>query len=473
MEGMLCKTCTHCGLCPGDGTFRADKNLMISSEGISSPLRKDPSLPSFYTGIAMDIGTTTVAAKAYRLCNAEVLAEYKEANFQQKFGSDVIARISFATEADGYKKIREATLLQIEKAVKKLLGEVAFLFTSQRCGRPYLARLVITGNTAMQSFAAGLSVKGLSTFPFVCDYLFGEEKPASDFFAGASFLSADCPVYFTPAQSAFIGGDTISAMMACGFADKNIIEEKSVKILADVGTNCEMALLDGRGNVWCTSSAAGPAFEGYGISQGMNACEGAVAKVSLVQEEKPGVRAGGKLKFLCSVIGGGSARGICGTGLLSAISLFYKTGLINQNGTLLRGRDSVSLCKGVSLCQKDIRNFQLAKAAVLSGIESLIERAGLSVQKCSSDAALYLAGGFGTKLDQKDACLTGMIPSFLEGSVVHAGNAALGGASMLLFDENLRKDALLLARKAKNINLAQDEGFQARYIKALNFPDLP
>ncbi|MBQ2547596.1 MAG: hypothetical protein II558_01705, partial [Treponema sp.] len=130
MEGMLCKICSHCGLCPGDGTFRADKNLIISTEGISAPLNADPSLPPFYTGIAMDIGTTTVAARAYRLCNAELLAEYKEANFQQKFGSDVIARISFATEADGYKKIREATLLQIEKAVKKLLGEVSFLFTS-------------------------------------------------------------------------------------------------------------------------------------------------------------------------------------------------------------------------------------------------------------------------------------------------------------------------------------------------------
>ena len=466
---MLCKTCSHCGLCPGDGTFRADKNLIISTEGISSPLKKNPSLPPFYTGIAIDLGTTTVAAKAYRLCNAELLAEYKEANFQQKFGSDVIARISFATEADGYKKIREATLLQIEKAVKKLLGEVSFLFTSQRCGRPHLARLVITGNTAMQSFAAGLSVKGLSTFPFKAEYLFGEEKPASDFFGISSFLSADCPVYFTPAQSAFIGGDTISAMMACGFAEGN----GTVKILADVGTNCEMALLDPSGNLFCTSSAAGPAFEGYGISQGMNACEGAVAKVSLVQEEKPGVRAGGKLKFLCSVIGGGSARGICGTGLLSAISLFYKTGLINQNGTLLRGRDSVSLCKGVSLCQKDIRNFQLAKAAVLSGIEALMEKAGLSSFGAESDARLFLAGGFGTKLDQKDACATGMIPSFMEENVCHAGNAALSGASMLLLDEGLRKDALLLARKAMNINLAEDQGFQSRYIKALNFPDLP
>ena len=96
MEGMLCKICSHCGLCPGDGTFRADKNLLISTEGISAPLNADPSLPPFYTGIAMDIGTTTVAARVYRLCNAELLAEYKEANFQQKFGSDVIARISFA-----------------------------------------------------------------------------------------------------------------------------------------------------------------------------------------------------------------------------------------------------------------------------------------------------------------------------------------------------------------------------------------
>ena len=176
---------------------------------------------------------------------------------------------------------------------------------------------------------------------------------------------------------------------------------------------------------------------------------------------------------MCSVIGGGAAKGICGTGLLSAIALFYKKGLINQNGTLLRGTDSVSLCKGVSLCQKDIRNFQLAKAAVLSGIEALLEKAGLSAASMGSDACLFLAGGFGTKLDQKDACFTGMIPSFMEENVCHAGNAALSGACMLLLDEALRKDALLLARKAKNINLAEDEGFQARYINALNFPDLP
>lgn len=454
---MLCKICTRCGLCPGDGTFKADKTLEISVQGLDVPLKKDENIPPSFIGIAIDLGTTTVVAKAYRLCNAQFLAEYKEANFQGRFGSDVIARISFATEENGYKKIRELTLLQIEKAVKQLLGEVSFLFSEQRIARPHLEKIVITGNTAMQSFAAGTSVKGLSCYPFECEYLFGEEKSAAAFFGQSFFLSSSCKVYFTPAVSAFAGGDTVAAMAACSFTE----EAKNVRILADVGTNCEMALIK-NSSVYCTSSAAGPAFEGYGIKCGMNACKGAIAKVSLNKKNES--------SFLCSVIGGGKAEGICGTGLLSAVSLFYRKGIINQNGTFAKGTNAIELCDGIKLYQNDIRNFQLAKAAVYSGIEALLKKADVTDE--ADNAALYLAGGFGTKLNQEDAAFTGMIPGVLKKNVIHAGNAALSGACMLLFDDELRKKAQTLSRNVKNINLAQEDSFQESYIRSLNFPEI-
>jgi len=471
---MICKVCHHCGLCEGDCSFVPDKNVLIEQSlslpvaatipEFTSTLCDSSALPS-EIGIAFDIGTTTIAAAAYTLHDAKKISSCGEQNLQSMFGTDVIARISFALSDDGYNALHTTILIQLNKMMKQLLAEIEPRFLSERKGRALLKRIVIAGNTAMESFAAGVSVKGLSSFPFSEGSKFGYVVPANKLFNEKSVVPPDAEIYFAPVVSAFVGGDTVCAMTACGFGGSH----RQIKLLADIGTNCEMALFNPlTEKINCTSSAAGPAFEGQTITCGMAAVEGSIAEVRIVPEA---TQAGAAKKIVCNVIGGGEAKGLCGTGLLSACASLYTAGMIDENGTIVCGATAAAdgtkqivLAEHVVLTQKDIRNFQLAKAAVASGIETLLDGSSAAA------SVLYLAGGFGTALGEDDARVTGLIPPSFAGKIVGVGNAALAGATLMLFGSKWRKVAEEIASCSQNEDLAQDSAFQSRYITALNFP---
>ena len=251
----------------------------------------------------------------------------------------------------------------------------------------------------MLSIAANVPVAALASYPFEPVSLFGNFYKLKDIVSDTRLpyfpIDPSTPVFIPACISAFVGADTVCAMLDSGFG----LFDKKGRVLADVGTNCEMAIQTPSGKIICTSSAAGSAFEAAGIKEGMSACEGAIAS-SYIKNNN----------IFYRVIGGGKARGICGTGLLSVINSLVQTGKIEKNGAIVSNLDYIELCDNVKLYQSDIRNFQLAKAAVYSGLSYLIKEISFD-EKYS----LYLAGGFGTKLNVNEAINLKMIPEiFIE-----------------------------------------------------------
>lgn len=401
-----------------------------------------------FVGIAFDIGTTSIAANLFTLKDGILVSSAGEENCHVEFGSDVVSRISFSSSPSGLEKLHKSILSQIEKISKKLILSSQNFFVENRRGRAVLKRIVISGNTAMESFVLGISAVSLAQFPFSLPSKFGFSLQANELW-NFETIPPDCDFYFAPAVESFVGGDTVCAMIACGFLEKD-----KNKFLADIGTNCELCVYSADSNkIFCASTSAGPAFEGYGIECGIPAQEGAIAKVEILENKK----------IKSYVLGNGKAIGICGTGILSAVSEFLKSGIIDSFGSFVSEREKIILKNEIYICQKDIRNFQLAKSAVLTGLEILSEKSG-----CKS-GTLYLAGGFGSLLDIKDACAVKMIPSFLSEKTFAAGNTSLCGASILLLNLGLRKSACELAEKSVHVDLAQDKSFENLYIKNLNF----
>lgn len=470
---MICNTCRHCGLCEGDGSFAADRQVSVAQEGIfpksvlTEPDAFDRSrsfcLPTLANksagindiGIAVDIGTTTVAASAWRLCDAKRIALCGEENLQSAFGKDVIARVAFASSPEGYETLHKTIIIQINHLVQKILIQHP---------ETALKKIVIAGNTAMESFSAGVPISGLASFPFTAASRFGYSVTADQLFNTKSVIDASTEIYFAPVISAFVGGDIVCALTACSFGEPQL---QKPLLLADIGTNCEMALFDPDTNMLrCTSAAAGPAFEGQTISCGMTASEGAVASVRVEND-----------RVTYRTVGGGEPKGICGTGLVSACAAFYKAGYIDESGAMRNGSERIVVAEkkdlSVALTQKDIRNFQLAKAAVQSGLETLLSQTDdASLTAESAPAVLFLAGGFGTTIDTEDARTVGIIPPSFTGTVVGAGNASLSGATLVMLSERFREQAMQISTKAQSIDLALDTSFQERYIAALNFPPL-
>ncbi|MDO5774373.1 MAG: ASKHA domain-containing protein [Spirochaetales bacterium] len=443
---MICSVCLHCGLCEGS---ESKKNISVLADfsGLEN-LKGDNSLPLNFVGIAFDIGTTSIAANLFTLKDGILVSSAGEENCQVEFGSDVVSRISFSSSPSGLEKLHKSILSQIEKISKKLILSSQNFFVENRRGRAVLKRIVISGNTAMESFVLGISAASLAQFPFSLPSKFGFSVQANELGAFET-IPPDCDFYFAPTVESFVGGDMVCAMIACGFLEKD-----KNKFLADIGTNCELCVYSADSNkIFCASTSAGPAFEGYGIECGIPAQEGAISKIEILENKK----------IKSYVLGNGKAIGICGTGILSAVSEFLKSGIIDSFGSFVSEREKIILKDEIYICQKDIRNFQLAKSAVLSGLEILSEKSG-----CKS-GTLYLAGGFGSLLDIKDACAVKMIPSFLSEKTFAAGNASLCGASILLLNLGLRKSACELAENSVHVDLAQDKSFEGLYIKNLNF----
>lgn len=492
---MICRTCRHCGLCEGDGTFAYDKNLSVeqnifsadklseilcvkkdalsSDKAESDSVCKESEISFNQTdiGIAFDIGTTTIAAAVFSLHDNRLLFTTGEQNLQSEFGADVIARLSFASTKDGYDALHKIILIQINDIVRKILARLAAENLSNRKQMPVLKKIVIAGNTVMESLAYGEDVSSLGTFPFTVNNKFGVSVKASSLFNANSSIPSECRIFFAPVVSAFVGGDSICAVTSCiSQSNKNIL-------LADLGTNCEILFYDSQNDcLTCTSAAAGPAFECQTIECGMRCTEGAV--VSTEYSKKSDSLSG---TFIVKTAGGSTAQGICGTGLVSAAAQCIKNNLITKEGAINQNADKIIIVpkndsksqKEIFITQKDIRNLQLAKGAVKAGMEILLENCNV---KSAKEISLFIAGGFGSSLNVNDLQTIRMFPenttseedaSFAE--IFSAGNASLSGASLILLSEKIKKQAIELSAKAVNIDLAQYPDFQKKFISSLNF----
>lgn len=356
--------------------------------------------------LLIDIGTTTLEV---RLINGsgEVL-ESSALNPQRRFGADVISRIGAASEHSS-----ELTG-ELRAALASLIGDFEY------------ERAVVTGNTVMLHFLAGLDVSGMAADPFTPSSLFGE------WFDGA-LLGLRGRVYLPRCVSAFVGADTTCALLA----SKPVHGENM--LLVDLGTNGELAFCHDD-EIVCASTAAGPALEGADISSGMRAGAGAIDSVRYDPD---------RCELKVHVIGEGSARGICGSGLISAVAALLDAGILDESGYL---EAPYELAPGVLLTPGDIRSLQLAKSAIRTGIELIC--GGVRPDR------LCIAGNFGRGLDLGACRRIGLLPDC--GRVEILGNAALTGAEMILDGADERFET-------RSLSLAEDERFSELFCENMLF----
>ena len=454
-------------------------------------------------GIAVDIGTTTIAVSVWALSRRKHLVTVAEKNNQVRFGYDIIRRIAFAIRPpligsssiveSGHSALHYCIISQLEKMFSKAVIEAGNRLP--RGFQPKVTQMVITGNTTMLSFLCATSVNDMAAAPFTPATLFDTvttwgkirdgqaypfckklDSPMPELLQvfESSVINPETEVYLPPCIGAFIGADTVCSMISAGFPipetknDTSTLRpwESKIKaplLLADIGTNSELCLFvpeteDKKGRILCTSAASGPAFEGANISCGMPSIEGAIDKITYLHN-----------KLHCHTIGDKTPRGLCGTGLISAAAVMLKNKYIDKNGIIIRekstlgdGTNCIELTPAVYLSQQDIRNLQLAKSAVKTGLDFLLEHTDTPPVFC-------IAGGFGSKINLEEATTIGLLPPQLEKRTIQLGNAALSGASALLFSNILRDKARALAKKAIQINLAGIPEFQERFLKGIDF----
>lgn len=387
-------------------------------------------------GCAVDIGTTTMAAYLVDLSDGRQLASDSMLNPQKAFGGDVITRANYTMEsADGLKTLAKLVRGGICEMLDNMCARTGVKADDIR-------HIVLVGNTIMMHLAAELCVKYIATLPFVPVYTRARHLPAE--MLEMPYPSAT--VTLGPCVAGYVGADTIAAALAC-----NMDKSNEKLLLLDVGTNGEIVLKTDRG-LWCCAAAAGPAFEGAHIKCGSGAVTGAIDSVRIV-DDKPHV----------TTIGGAKATSICGSGIVSAVSEMLKAEIIDETG---RMEADYALTDDVIICQKDVREVQLAKAAIAAGIEVLTEAAGIDIEDIDR---LCLAGGFGNYIDHAAACGIGLIPPELEKRIASVGNAAGSGAKMLMMNREAMDRAEKMRRQMKYIELSASADFQERFAENMLF----
>lgn len=381
-------------------------------------------------GAALDIGTTTLALLLYDLTSGECLGRASMLNPQTAVAADVISRIDAAMKGRA-QELRQ----QIEGAIDALLAAAC---SSTDATTASVGAMTITGNTTMLYLLTGRDPKPLSCAPFRADCLYGTETHLQDRM-----------VYLPDCMHAFVGADTTCAILASG-----MLERSETALLCDVGTNGELALWHQR-RLYIASTAAGPAFEGAGISCGCGSIPGAIDQVAVKDDQ-----------LVCHTIDEATAVGICGSGLVDAIAAMRETETLDETGFL--EDDEFPLRDGITLTQGDIRAVQLAKAATNAGIMSLLSAAGCDTAAVTT---VYLAGGFGSHLNIRNAARIGLIPAELADKVQVIGNAALDGAALLLMDTRLREKTAHMRDIAQHVRLDGNPEFAACYVEAMLFPE--
>jgi uncharacterized 2Fe-2S/4Fe-4S cluster protein (DUF4445 family) len=442
------------------------------------PITDDCSLTTDHCslyGLAVDVGTTKLAAYLVNLEIGETAAKAGAMNPQIAYGEDVISRITYANEhADG-SQILQAKLVE---ALDHLLGD---LCAEAKVSHQQVVEAVIVGNTAMHHLFVGLPVKQLGESPYVAAVGEAMQFPACE--AGLK-LAAGAYVYLPPNIAGYVGADHVSMLLGAGLygsgdfakhpervSRSSTVEAVATTAALDIGTNTEISLFHA-GRHYSCSCASGPAFEGAHISDGMRAAPGAIERVRIE---------GGEVKV--HTIGGGAAVGICGSGILDVVAELLEAGLLDKRGVLKGNHPNLRVAndakefiltlaeksgigREIKVTRQDVNEIQLAKGAIRAGIEVLLEEAGIEDQ----DIELFVvAGAFGTYLDLESAIRIGMFPDLPRTCFEQVGNAAGGGARKLLVSRQQRRLADEIAREVNYVELAVHPDFMKVYVKALAF----
>ncbi len=414
--------------CNGDITLEIEQfnHLILADES------EFDFIPQEGFGVAIDLGTTTLVAQLIDLSSAKVLAVETMLNPQVKFGADLISRIQACLDGNAH---------EMTHLIRKTTGSMISLMLEKH---PVdLRKISIVGNTAMQLIFSSCDVSPLSMYPFHTNdlgiKLFVPEELNWDFKVSGE-------IKFHPSIGSFVGSDILAGIAATG-----IHEKENYSALIDLGTNGEI-VVGNTNQIVCASTAAGPAFEGANISMGMRAVTGAISSLTL----KDG-------KIEATVIGNTTPKGICGSALIDAVAILRKLDLIGMFGEINSGETGIHLKGKVNLTQKDINEFQLAKAAIASGLTILTSELGLQL---SDIQEIYIAGGFGNYINISHVVETGMI-ELQEEKIHKMGNTALIGAKMFLFSNPEVIDEIL--KKTRHINLEGNPDFQDIYVDKMLF----
>lgn len=407
-------------------------------------------------GVALDIGTTTLAASLVCLSTKQTCQTAVSVNHQRSYGADVISRIKAANEGKA-KELQKS----IQTDILSLLGE---LCDREGIRKNQIESLVIAGNTTMCHLLLGYSCEGLGRAPFQPVAIALQEKSWEQVFGKGEY---DAEITILPGISAFVGADIVAGIYSTdlgkpsgGFPTGVGIPPKECEtaMLLDIGTNGEMALYANH-RLFVTSTAAGPALEGGNISCGMPGVAGAISHAALF----------GKERMVVKTIGKKPPEGLCGTGVIDVVYELSRHRLIDENGTLQREYEETGypvVKDRLFFTQEDIRQVQMAKAAIRAGIELLFEYAGIAIGQVSR---VWIAGGFGFALDTEKAIGIGLLPEGFRGKTAGAGNSALEGAKRYLTEPNAGEKMAELAGRAEEINLAMQKEFQERYVQYMQF----
>lgn len=421
---------------------------VVDDEIESGRLKEDGHNSRKKLGIAIDLGTTTLAFALVNNCG-DIVVTFTSENHQRSYGADVISRIKAANEGD---------LLTLKSIIAKDLNiGVKRLLAKKQCDIEDVELITIAGNTTMIHLLMGYSCEGLGKFPFIPETLDEINTDTNSLF---SSQESNIKVKIMPGISAFVGGDILS-----GIYELDINMEKTPILFIDLGTNGEM-VIGNRYGLLTTSTAAGPAFEGGKISCGVPSISGAIYDIEIQSK-------GRRIKY--STIDGKIPVGICGTGLISLIYELRKNEIVDENGNLIDEyfEHGFEIAKGIKITQQDIREFQMAKSAIRAGIEMLLKE---FVMEAKDFETVYLAGGFGQFLNISKATAIGLLPSNVSCEIKSVGNTSLKGGikylkeSLYSISDDVSPSEKLenIKKSVKEIVLGGSVEFNSLYMKYLN-----
>lgn len=410
-------------------------------------------------GLAIDIGTTTLVITLFCLRTGKELSTASSINPQTQFGHDVLSRIQKGSTEEGLAKLAEVVREELNRLI---------LVTCKKSNAvaEEVLDVVIGGNTTMLELVAAINPEPLGHLPFKVEIKGGASYGARAF--GLDINPAG-RIYVPPIVHAFIGSDITAGVLACG-----CLEKKKPSLFVDIGTNGEMGLNNGNRFI-VTSTAAGPAFEGMGVSCGIRAVPGAV-EAAYFDGEAIDIK----------TIDAQPARGICGSGIIDIVASLLKAGVVNPGGRmktpaqkeglqasvaeqllLIDGQPAFKIADDVFFTQGDIRQLQLAKGAIRTGIDMLMSEANVTPDDLED---ITLAGAFGYHLRPDSLVAIGLIPQQLARKVRFAGNTSKTGCALMLLNASLREYLEKQVQSVEHLPLAEKMSFQELFIKNLNFP---
>jgi len=408
-------------------------------------------------GLAIDIGTTTVAVYLVDMQSRKVIETASTYNSQMRYGDDVITRIINATEGGKLRELKQAIVSDINELVEKMC-------LRKKIDPKDITQTVISGNTTMCHLFWGVNPEHIRLDPYIPAVTVWPRWSASD--AGLR-INPEAPVYTVPSVASYVGGDIVAGVLATG-----IHKKPELSLFMDIGTNGEIVI----GNdEWLMTAAcsAGPCFEGGGIKCGMRATTGAIESVRIDRQT---------LEPIIKVIGQDVPIGICGSGMIDAVSEMFLAGIIDQKGKIRtelkhdrirQGEDGPEYVlyssegRDIVLTQVDLDNLIRAKGAIYAGMSLLLKEVGLDVEHIEK---VYIAGGFGNYISIKEAIVMGMLPDLPEDRFVFVGNTSVAGAYLCLMSEKMRQEAANIASMMTYVELSMSPNYMDEFMSALFLP---